>query len=84
MNPETLNGTYEAITNPILRLMLYGFAAIVASLVTAVVYLYREMRDMQREMIEANYEAIHALDRVADSLSELRTDLTAIVKKITQ
>lgn len=71
MNNDTLNTTYEAITNPILRLMLYSLAAAVAGLCGAVVYLYRENRAMQREMLQANYDNIKALDGVADALIDL-------------
>lgn len=71
MNDVTLNTTYEAITNPILRLMLGSLAAAVAGLCAAVVYLYRENRSMQREMLQANYDNIKALDGVADALSDL-------------
>ena len=71
MNQDTLNITYEAIDNPILRLMLYSLAAAVVGLSTAVVYLYRENREMQREMLQANAANIKALDGVADALGDL-------------
>lgn len=71
MNQEALNTTYEAITNPILRLMLYSLAAAVATLSGAVVYLYRDNRSLQREMLDANYANIKALDGVADALTDL-------------
>lgn len=71
MNPDTLNLSYEAITNPILRLMLYGLAAAVAALSGAVVYLYQQNIALQREMLAANYDNIRALDGLSDSLADL-------------
>lgn len=71
MNQETLNVTYEAITNPILRLMLYGLAAAVAALSGAVVYLYQQNIALQREMLAANYDNIRALDGLSDALVDL-------------
>lgn len=71
MNPETLNLSYEAITNPILRLMLYGLGGAVAALSGAVVYLYRENIALQREMLAANYDNIRALDGLSDALADL-------------
>lgn len=78
MNPDTVNATYETITNPILRLMLYGCAAIIASLAGAVVYLYRERQELQRVMIEANLDAITSLHNVADAIEAVRDDIAAL------
>lgn len=78
MNPESLNTTYETITNPILRLMIWFLAAAVVALCGAVVYLYRERQVLQREMISANLDAISALNAVADAIEELRRDIAAI------
>lgn len=76
MNPETVNTTYEAITNPILRLMLYMLAAAVVGLCTAVVYLYRDNRAIQREMLDANHDNIRALDSLSDALVNLRSEIS--------
>jgi|GEM_PF-5332267 len=84
MNEQTVNLTYEAITNPILRLMLYFLAAAVVALCGAVAYMYREIRGMQREMLTANYDAIHALDTVADAVNDLRNDVATIAKRLPQ
>lgn len=71
MNPETLNTTYEAITNPILRLMIYGMAAIIAAMSGVVVFLYRERQALQREMLDMNRENITALNNTADAIEDL-------------
>jgi hypothetical protein len=76
MNPDTLNTTYENISNPILRLMLYSLAAAVVGLCSVVVYMYRENISLQREMIRANYDNIKALDGVADALTDLAASNT--------
>lgn len=75
MNPETVNTTYQAIADPILRLMLYFLASTVVALCGAVVYLYRERQVLQREMISANFDAIQALNNVADAIEALRRDV---------
>ncbi len=82
MNEEAVQLTYEAITNPILRLMLYSLAAAVVALSTAVVYLHRQSVELQREMLTANYDAIKALDAVADAIGDLRDDVARIAKSI--
>lgn len=78
MYSETVNATYETIANPILRLMLYGCAGIIAALATAVVFLYRERQILQREVISANFDAIGALNNVADAIQAVRHDIATI------
>lgn len=75
MYPETVNATYETIANPILRLMLWMLAGAVVALCGAVVFLYRERQTLQREMITANFDAIQALNNVADAIEAVRTDI---------
>lgn len=78
MQPDAINMTYESIANPILRLMLWMLAAHVIVLGSAVVYLYRERQVLQREMIQANFDAISALSNVADAIEALRNDLSKL------
>lgn len=75
MYHDTLNATYETIANPILRLMLYGCAVVIVALAGSVVYLYRERQTLQREMIQANFDAIGALNNVADAIQAVRNDI---------
>lgn len=75
MYPETLNATYETLTNPILRLMLYGCASIIVVLAGTVAFLYRERQVLQREMIQANFDAIGALNNVAKAIEALRDEV---------
>lgn len=82
MYQDTLNATYETIANPILRLMLYGCAAIIVALTGAVVYLYRERQVLQREMISANFDAIQALNNAADAVEAMRTEILLMKTRI--
>lgn len=75
MHPDTVNATYETIANPILRLMLWMLAGAVLALAAAVVYLYRERQVLQRQMIEANFDAISALNNVVDAIEGVRSDI---------
>lgn len=70
MNSETIQVTYEAIDNPILRLLIVFMSVAVTGLLGAIVYLYRERQALQREMIDMNKEAILVYDRMSDSLDE--------------
>lgn len=70
MNSETIQVTYEAIDNPILRLLIVFMSVAVTGLIGAIVYLYRERQALQREMIDMNKEAILVYDRMSDSLDE--------------
>lgn len=65
MNPETINTTYELISNPILRLLIYFLCAAIAAMGGVIVYLYREI-------VAMNKENIAALNNVADALDRLR------------
>lgn len=75
MHPDTLNATYETISNPILRLMLYGCGGIIVALAGCVVFLYRERQALQREMLQANFDAISALNNTADAIEALRNSI---------
>jgi len=68
MNQDTLQITYEAIDNPILRLMLSLLVGAIVALAGAVVYLYRERQALQREMIELNKENIRVYESVESAL----------------
>lgn len=78
MHPDTLNATYETITNPILRLLIWMLAGAVVALCGAVVYLYRERQVLQRQMIEANFDAITALNNVADAIEAVRDEIALL------
>jgi cell division protein FtsL len=81
MNNETIQVTYEAIGNPILRLLIIFMAVAVTSLIGAIVYLYRERQQLQREMIDMNREALIVYDRISDALEELRRSVDNFSKK---
>lgn len=72
MNPETINTSYEAIQNPILRLMLYMLSATVAALVSGIIYLYRENRALQQQMLDQNRENIEALNNASEAIEALQ------------
>ena len=75
MDQETLNTTFEVITNPILRLMIYFLSGAVAGLTAAVVYLYRERQALQREMLAMNREAIEAMNHLADAFEGVQREI---------
>lgn len=75
MNSDTIQVTYEAIENPILRLLIIFMAVAVTSLIGTIIYLYRERQVLQREMIAMNKEAILVFDRISDALEELRREM---------
>lgn len=72
MHPDTVNATYETITNPILRLMIYFLAAAVIALAGVIVFLYRERQALQREMLAMNRENILALNNAASAIEDLQ------------
>lgn len=70
MNPDLVNSSYEAITNPILRLLVYFLAAAVVSLSTAVVYLFRKY-------IQLNEDSIKVLNDIGNSLDNISSKINA-------
>lgn len=75
MNQDTIQITYEAIDNPILRLMIIFLAVAVSSLTGAVVYLYRERQALQREMIDMNRESIRVYENVENALEGMSKEI---------
>lgn len=71
MNPEQVQATYEAIQNPILRLLVYFLAAAVLGLVTGNVYQYRDRQNLTRILIELSREATGNYSTIAGSLEGL-------------
>lgn len=84
MDQETLNTTFEVITNPILRLMIYFLSGAVAGLTAAVVYLYRERQALQREMLAMNREAIEAMNHLADAFEGIQREIAEYRHAITR
>ena len=80
MHSETIQVTYEAIENPILRLLIIFMAVAVTSLISAIIFLYRERQGLQRELIAMNKEAMIVYDRVADAIEEMRRTLENLKK----
>lgn len=78
MGNETIQVTYEAIDNPILRLMIIFLALAISSLTAAVVYLYRERQALQREMIDMNRESIRVYESVDSSLDALAREVAEL------
>jgi hypothetical protein len=83
MNQEQVALTYELITNPILRLLVYFLSAAVAALTAALVYVYRERSAAFKELLELNDEHTktlamlhHALEGIADKLDTLEERVT--------
>lgn len=83
MNQEQVALTYELITNPILRLLVYFLTAAVLGLTAALVYIYRERSAAFKEIMNMNEEhtktltILHsALEGIADNLDELNQRVT--------
>ena len=68
MNQEQVQLTYELITNPILRLLVYFLSGAVAGLSAAVIYLYRDRAAAYRELLQANIEQTKAFTMISASL----------------
>jgi hypothetical protein len=89
MNEQQVALTYEAITNPILRLLVYFLAAAVLALTGAVVYQYRDREHLMKEVMTINAEntkmfnALAAgIERMSEDLGEVRNQLfNYIIKK---
>jgi hypothetical protein len=82
MNQEQLSITYELISNPILRLLVYFGAAAIAGLASACIYLYRDRASAYRELLQVNNEQTRAFTMIGASLTaidEKMQELTAIV-----
>lgn len=70
MQPDLLNNTYEAITNPILRLLIYALTGAVIALSGAVVYLFKKYIEMNQDNIKALYGVADNLEKITDHLSK--------------
>ena len=78
MNPDTINITYEAISNPILRLLIYFLAAAVGALVSGIVLLFRTIRSMVADQITSDRENAAAMNNVADALENLNREVAEL------
>ena len=65
-----MNGTYEAIDNPILRLMLYFLAAAVIALTSGIVYLFKKYIALTEESIRVLNDLNTSLDKMADHIQQ--------------
>lgn len=75
---ETIKITYEAIDNPVLRLLIIFGVAVVSSLAGAVIYLYRERQALQREMIDMNRESIRVYESVENAIENVTRELAEL------
>lgn len=78
MNQETLQISYEAIQNPVLRLLIMFLAGAVTTLAGVIVYLYRERQALQREMIDLNRETIRVYGNVDDAIEAMRREINEL------
>lgn len=78
MNSETVNIAYEAIDNPVLRLLIIFGVAVVSALAAAVVYLYRERQSLQREMIDMNRESIRVFESIENAMENHERMIVAL------
>src|SRR5690349_5970994 len=72
MPPETLQLTYEAITNPILRLMLGSAAAVIATLAGVVAYQQHAWRADVRDRLADNQATTKALNDTVNAIEGLQ------------
>lgn len=64
MQPELITTTYEAIDNPILRLLVYFLAAAVIALTSAVVYLFKKYISLSEESIKTLGDLNNTLENI--------------------
>lgn len=72
MQPELVTSTYEAIDNPILRLLVYFLVAAVIGLSGAVVFLFKKYIELNRDNIRVLQDMNNNLDQVADAITDLK------------
>ena len=84
MDQESLQHTYELITNPILRLLVYFLAAAVVGLATACIYLYKDHRSVSKELIVVNQEVSTAHTQLASALLVMKERLDDLDDRITE
>lgn len=82
MNPEQVQHAYELITNPILRLLVYFLSAAVAGLVGACIYLYRDRRGIEKELLGMNQEVTKAHTQIAAALLALKEQLDELQRTL--
>lgn len=75
MDTHHIQQTYELITNPVLRLLIYFMAAAVLACVSGIVYLYRDRQAAYRELLDLNKEATKALTITSEALDALKERL---------
>ena len=83
MNQEQVALTYELITNPILRLLVYFLSGAVAGLSGAIIYLYRERAAISREVLAANIEQTKAFTVIAASLAAIDDKIEGLHSTVT-
>ena len=83
MNQESVQLTYELITNPILRLLVYFLTAAVAGLSTGIVYLFHSRMLAARELMQVNEEMTKAYMLTAEAMKGMKEDLEALSNQIT-
>lgn len=83
MNSETIQVTYEAIENPVLRLLIFFGVAVITSLAGAVVYLYRERQSLQRELLDMNRESIRVYEGVENAIENNTNEIARLGASLT-
>jgi hypothetical protein len=68
MQPDLIDNTYEAINNPILRLLIFAIISAVIALSGAVVYLFKKVIAMNEDNIKALYGVSEGLEKISDHL----------------
>ncbi len=84
MNTESVQLTYELITNPILRLLVYFLSAGVAGLATGIVYLFHSRMQAARELMQVNEEITKAYILTAEAMKAMKDDIEALRNQITE
>lgn len=83
MNQESVQLTYEMITNPILRLLVYFLSGAVAGLCAAVIYLHRERTAAYRDLLTANIEQTKAFTIIGASLAAIDDKVERLNETVT-
>ena len=83
MNQDQVQLTYELITNPILRLLVFFLSGGMTVMGAACIYLYRDRAAAYKELLQANSEQTRAMIIISASLSQINLKLQELENVVT-
>lgn len=79
-----INHSVEALTNPILKILLFALFGAVLAMGTAIVYLFRMNTVRYIDMTRDNISALANVTAALDSIEQSQTDNVAEIKAAIQ